>query len=123
MLFDPEGNQRRRKVMANGRQPVDAGVAGGAKGNQPFEGVLTRAAVMHMDPPRIEVRGSAALATTAIPEKNLFAMTAKTALRMPETHLAEPTEVGSSYLGGATRAEEASLGSHGEIIYDNVDYR
>ena len=96
MLFHPEGNQRRRrKGMANGREPVDAGVAGGAKGNQPFQGLLTGAAVMHMDPPRIRMRGSAALATTPIPEKNLFAMTAKTAPRIPETYLAEPAEVGA----------------------------
>jgi hypothetical protein len=116
MLFHPEGDQRWRKVMANGRQPVDAGVAGSTKGNQPFEGVLTRAAVMHMDPPRIEMRGSAALATTPIPEKNLLAMTAKTELRIPETHLADPAEIGAGQLGGATRAEEPGLGDHGQII-------
>lgn len=109
--------------MTNSRQPVDAGVTGCAQGNQPFNAVLTRAAVMHMDPPRIAVLGSAALATTAIPKKNFFAMTAKTALRIPETHLAEPTEVGTSYLGGATWAEETSLGSHEQIVHDNVHYR
>ena len=123
MLFHPEGDQRRRKIMANGRQPVDAGVAGGAKGNEPFECVLTRAAVMHMDPPRIEVRGSAALATTPIPEKNLLAMTAETALGIPEAYLAQPAEIGAGSLGGAARAEETALGSHGEIIHDNAPYR
>ena len=102
--------------MADGREPVDAGVAGGAKGNQPFQSVLTGAAVMHMNPPWICMRGAAALARTPVPEKNRLAMTAETALRIPEAHLAQPAEIGASSLDGATGAEEAALGRHGVII-------
>ena len=99
--------------MANGREPVDAGVAGGAEGNEPFEGVLARATVMYMDPPRIRMRRSAALTRTPVAEKNRLAMTAETALRIPETHLAEPAEVGAGYLNRTARTEEAALGDHG----------
>ena len=105
--------------MVNSREPVDTGMAGGTKGNQPFEGVLTRAAVMHMNPPWIRMRGSAALARAPVPDKNRLAVPPKTELRIPEAHLAEPAEVCASRLGGATRTEEAALGRHGNIIHDN----
>ena len=120
MLLHPEGDQQRRKVMANGREPVDAGVAGGAEGNEPFEGVLARATVMYMDPPRIRMRRSAALTRTPVAEKNRLAMTAETALRIPETHLAEPAEVGAGYLNRTARTEEAALGGHGVRMFLTV---
>jgi len=109
--------------MANGREPVDAGVAGGTKSDQPFESMLTRAAMMYMDPPRIRMRRSAALTRTPVPEKDGFAVAAEAGLRIPETHLAEPAEVGASSLNRTARTEEAALGGQGEIIPDKRDYR
>ena len=35
MLLRPQGNERRFNPMAQCAQPVDAGMAGGAQGNQP----------------------------------------------------------------------------------------
>jgi hypothetical protein len=123
MLFYPQGNERRRKVMANSRQAMDAGMAGGAESNEPFERMLSGAAVMHMDPPGIRMRGSATSAKPPIPEKNRLAITTKTKYRIPETFLAESAEVGSSRLGGTAGTKEVALGGHEEIIPDKHYYR
>ena len=89
--------------------------------------MLSGAAVMHMDPPRIEVGGSTALATTLakppVPQKNRLTMTAETEFGIPAANQADPAEVGNSCLGGTTRAEEGALGGHGEIIPGKKHYR
>jgi hypothetical protein len=91
---------------------MDAGVTGGAKSHKRFRTMLSRPPVMHMNPPWIEVRCSAALAAAAIPEKNLFAVAAEAALGIPEANQANAAQVGAGYLGGAAWTKESALGSH-----------
>ena len=71
--------------------------------------------MMHMDPPRVDMRDAATLAATAIAEKDGLPMTAEAALGIPETNLADPAQVGTGYFGGAARAEEAALDCHARL--------
>jgi len=102
---------------------MDAGMAGGAKSNQPFQRMLSGAPVMHMNPPRIEVGVAAALAKPPIAEKNRLAMPAETALGIPDVNLANPAEVRAGCLSCTTRAEKAALDGHRRIIPDKAHYR
>jgi hypothetical protein len=109
MLFGPERDERRRQVAAHGGKPVDAGVAGGAEGDQPFSRVMARVAVMDMDPPGIGMRGSAGLALATIPEQDGFALAAEAGPRAPGLGIAGPAEAGDRRLGRSTRAKQALL--------------
>ncbi|MEP6540437.1 MAG: hypothetical protein ABJF23_34250 [Bryobacteraceae bacterium] len=116
MLLYPERDQRRGQVMANGGQAVDACMTGGTEGNQRFRGVFSRTAVMHMNPPGIEVRGSATLAAAAVAEKNRLAIPTEPAPGIPQTYLTDPAQIGAGCFDAATRAEETALGSHSRLV-------
>jgi hypothetical protein len=77
MLFGPKWNQRRQQIAPDGGEPVDAGVAGGAEGDEPFPGMLAGAAMMDMDPPGIRVRCGTGLAAKPVAEQDGFPVTAE----------------------------------------------
>ena len=109
MLFGPGRNERQREIVPDTSGPVEAGVAGGAQGNEPFPGMRTRVAVMDMDPPRVRRRRGTALATKPVAEQNGFAVTAEAGLRAPGRRVAAPTEAGDGRLGLAAGAKQSLL--------------
>ena len=54
MLLGPQLNQRLRQPAAVGEEAMDAGVAGGAEGDELVGGMDPGSPVVHMDPPRFK---------------------------------------------------------------------
>ncbi len=108
MLFLPKWNQRRLDPMAQRGQPVDAGVAGGAEGNQQTRTMDSRAAMVN----REGTLRPTALAAPAIAGEDLVTVTAKAAAGMRLARIAADTPSHGVQLDGATGTEKPGLPRH-----------
>ena len=79
MLLFPEGNERRLDPMAQRAEPVDAGMAGGAQGDQEARLMDPGPAVMD----RQFTVGPTAAAAAAVALQNLVAVAGEAAAGMP----------------------------------------
>ena len=105
MLLVPDRHQRRLKPAAHGTQPVDAGVAGGAQGNQKPALVNARATMMNG-----ELMGRATgAAAAAVAIENGVAVSGKAPPGMGLAGVATPAESGSPEPSFAADTEEPSL--------------
>ena len=105
MLFLPKRNESGLDPMAQRGKPVDAGVAGGAKGNQQTRPMDSRAAMVNGE----GTLGPAALAAPAIAGEDLLAVTGEAAAGMRLARIAADTQSKGVQLGGATKAEKPGL--------------
>ncbi len=105
MLFLPKRNERGLDPMAQRGQPVDAGVAGGTKGDEKARSMDSRAAMVNGE----GTLGPTALAAPAIAGENLVTVTAKAAAGMRLARIAADTPSHGVQLGGATGAEKPGL--------------
>ena len=79
MLFFPEGNERRLNPMAQRAEPVDAGMAGGAQGDQPAAVMDAFLTMMN----REFIGRPTAAAAAAVALQNLVAAPGEAAAGMP----------------------------------------
>jgi hypothetical protein len=106
VLFGPQLDQRLGYPDPQGAQAVEAGMAGGADGDEQFAPVDARAAVVDVEP----VAGPAAPTGPAITLQNLVAQAAEAVAGVGGGAIAGTTQAGEEGQIAAAGAEEGALG-------------
>ncbi len=106
MLFGPQQNQRLWHPPADRGQTVDAGMAGGAQGNEEFAVIETGLPVMHMEP---GIPCPAGAADVAVAVEDFLPQPGKTGGRPIGAEVARTAAAGDGGAVPSTIAEEGAL--------------